>query len=162
MTTILHYLFFPEWSGFFLTGIVLAALFGNQKIIVHRYKRIIWIVFAISFPTFWAYSSFWNKYQTRVTPLAIILAIFLIGIVVFLIPQIVKEKIAKYLGEPSYATYLMHQNLFKHLYKFQSLSLVAFFYEIIIILFLFLSAYLIHKYIELKIIIRLRKNLKLH
>jgi peptidoglycan/LPS O-acetylase OafA/YrhL len=153
LSTLSHYFFFPEWSGFFLAGIWIGRA---SHVDTRKGKVVIYLGTSVLCLT-WALTSFHNQFQTRTTPVSAIVIMFILVNVILKIPRTIKVFIAQKLGAPSYVSYVIHQMIFREAKLFDENSLGSIGLGVIALITTFILAYQFHVKFEIKLIQKLRK-----
>ena len=153
LSTISHYLFFPEWSGFFLAGFWI----GRASQAETRKLKIFSYLATSTLCLIWGFTSFYNQFQTRTTPVLAIVAMFILVRVILQFPQPLKDFIAQKIGAPSYVSYVIHEMIFREALFQDEISMKFMVLAMVVLLMTFIFAYQFHVKIEIGSIRKLRQ-----
>lgn len=146
-----NFLFFPQWSGWFLFGVLLSRI---------RMSKIkdSWILYVLllSSLTVWPIASFSNLLQTRTTSPWVIPLFFSFLFSIKFIPISLRTNVARFFGEPSYVVYVLHLGFLKFMLSIEKGGFMTITYMLVSISIISLLSYLIHIFIEKRIIKWLR------
>jgi peptidoglycan/LPS O-acetylase OafA/YrhL len=150
-------LFFTQYSGYFIAGILISVGF-DQKV---KISRIFLMFSSLLIVTIWSVASYLDIIQTRRTPIIFPLILTICFLIVFMSPSRFNQYLAKGIGAPSYVAYVLHLGVFTFIFTENpkvfdnSIDLFA-----LLIIFFGIS-YLIHNFIEIRLIKGLRQFLSI-
>lgn len=161
LRSLIFWCLIPDYFGFFLVGILSSAFLRNnilQKRKLETLVLLMGIVFMFELKSIIQNSQY--EIGTNLVEIGLIFALFILS-ELFMNKFNISHFLATYIGQPSYISYLLHQNLF--LFTLSLINIPGHLYIILIlyIIFLILISYWMSKYLEPILILTFRNILKL-
>lgn len=162
ITSLIYWLFIPDYLGFFLMGIVMFTLQNNFNSIAKKFSLFLYSVFIIMLSLLRIHEV--NSSFDKTVYLFEIILIYFLFFATMLLGEKARlaSKAAKYIGRPSYVSYLLHQNLFLFAISFNENPRYIYLFLITYLFFLFSTSYWLNYVIEPKLIRGLRSKFKLY
>jgi peptidoglycan/LPS O-acetylase OafA/YrhL len=149
----INYIFFPEWSPYFIMGIFFAKLKSK-----FNFRQGVYIILITTVITIMVEVRILRVEDHRPNNVIIPTIISLLWIILKSESNL-KSFLSKFVGEPSYGTYVLHQNLSIIFFEHIQSQTVKFYSVLFYFMFLLVVCRWIHLQIEAPLIKSLRKHL---